>query len=185
MKWKSLSCVRLLRCYGLNSPCSFPGQNTGVGSLTLLGIFPTQRSNPGLPHYMWIFYQLSHKRSPSNKRVVVVKSLSHVRLFVTPWTLCSLPGFSLHGIFQAWVLEWVAISFSRGSSRPSDRTQVSHIAGRSFNLWATREAPKVPYNYSFCFPTKECTKLKNKNCTVLFCFHFLSSLYSSYFIVNN
>ena len=98
MKWKSLSCVRLLRCYGLNSPCSFPGQNTGVGSLTLLGIFPTQRSNPGLPHYMWIFYQLSHKRSPSNKRVVVVKSLSHVRLFATPWTVaCQAPlsmGFS-------------------------------------------------------------------------------------------
>ena len=43
---------------------------------------------------------------------VKVKSLSRVRLFVTPWT-SSLPGFSLYGIFQARVLEWVAISFSR------------------------------------------------------------------------
>ena len=43
---------------------------------------------------------------------------------------CSLPGFSVHGIFQARVLEWVAISFSRGSSRPRDRTRVSHIVGR-------------------------------------------------------
>ena len=53
---------------------------------------------------------------------------------------CSPPGSSFHGIFQARILEWVAISFSRGSSWPRDRTQVSHIAGRCFNLWATREA---------------------------------------------
>ena len=52
----------------------------------------------------------------------------------------SLPGLSIHGIFQARVLEWVAISFSRGSSQPRDWTQVSCIAGRRFNLWATREA---------------------------------------------
>ena len=47
---------------------------------------------------------------------------------------CSPPGSSVHGILQARILEWVAISFSRGSSRPRDRTQVSHIAGRRFNL---------------------------------------------------
>ena len=60
-------------------------------------------------------------------------------------TLCdptdySPPGSTVHGILQARILEWVAISFSRGSSRPRDRTQVSRIAGRPFNLWATREA---------------------------------------------
>ena len=43
-------------------------------------------------------------------------------------------------IFQARVLEWVAISFSRGSSQPRDQTQVSHLAGRCFTVWATREA---------------------------------------------
>ena len=52
---------------------------------------------------------------------------------------CSLPGSSIHGILQARILEWVAISFSRGSSQPRDQTQVSCIAGRCFNLWATRE----------------------------------------------
>ena len=56
---------------------------------------------------------------------------------------CNLPGFSVHGILQARVLEWVAISFFRGSSWPKDRTRVSHIVGRRFNLWATREAPKL------------------------------------------
>ena len=53
---------------------------------------------------------------------------------------CSPQSSSVHGILQARVLEWVAISFSRGSSRPRDWTQVSCIAGRRFNLWATREA---------------------------------------------
>ena len=52
---------------------------------------------------------------------------------------CSLPGSSLHGILQARVLEWVAISFSRGSSQTRDQTQVSWILGRRFNLWATRK----------------------------------------------
>ena len=40
---------------------------------------------------------------------------------------CILPGSSVHGIFQAIVLEWIAISFSRGSSQPRDWTQVNHI----------------------------------------------------------
>ena len=52
---------------------------------------------------------------------------------------CSPPGSSVYGIFQARVLEWVAISFSRGSSQPRDWTWVSYIAGRCFNIWATRE----------------------------------------------
>ena len=52
---------------------------------------------------------------------------------------CSLPGSSVHGIFQAIVLEWIAISFSSGSSRPRDRTQVSRIVDRRFTIWATRE----------------------------------------------
>ena len=53
---------------------------------------------------------------------------------------CSLPHSSIHGIFQARVLEWIAISFSRGPSRPRDQIEVSCVAGRRFNLWATREA---------------------------------------------
>ena len=47
---------------------------------------------------------------------------------------CSLQGFSIHGILQASILEWVTISFSRGSSLPRDRTRVSRIVGRHFTL---------------------------------------------------
>ena len=56
---------------------------------------------------------------------------------------CSLPGSSIHGIFQARVLEWGAIAFSKGSSWPRDRIQVSCIAGKCFTIWATREATWV------------------------------------------
>ena len=48
---------------------------------------------------------------------------------------CSTPGSSVHGILQARILEWVAISFSKGSSQSGDQTQVSHIAGRFFILF--------------------------------------------------
>ena len=57
-------------CLTLYSPWNSPGQNTGVGSLSLLqGIFPTQGSNPDLPHCRQILYQLNHKGSPKNTGV--------------------------------------------------------------------------------------------------------------------
>ena len=59
---------------------------------------------------------------------------------------CSLPGTSVHRIFQARVLEWVAIPFSRGSSWPRDRIPVFCTAGRFLTIWATREVPVVPEN---------------------------------------
>ena len=49
-------------------------------------------------------------------------------------------NYAACGILQARILEWVAVPFSRGSSQPRDRTQVSHHAGRFFTIWATREA---------------------------------------------
>ena len=67
VKW-SESCTVVsdsLLSHGLHSPWNSPGQNTGVGSHSLLqGIFPTQGSNPGLPHCRRILYQLSHKGRP-------------------------------------------------------------------------------------------------------------------------
>ena len=64
-KWKLLSHVRFFATPWTIQPMDSPGQNTGVGSLSLLqGIFPTQGSNPGLLHCRQILYQLSHKGSP-------------------------------------------------------------------------------------------------------------------------
>ena len=103
-------------------------KNTGVGSLSLLQrIFLTQESNWGLLHCQRILYQLSYQ--------VKVKALvtQSCRTLCEP-TDCSLPGCSIQGIFQARILEWVAISFSRGSPRPRDQTQVSCIASRLFTI---------------------------------------------------
>ena len=63
------------------------------------------------------------------------KLLSCVQLFATPWT-----DYTVHGILQARILEWVTFPFSRGSSQPRDWTQVSCIVGGFFISWATREA---------------------------------------------
>ena len=53
-----------LQPHGLYSPWNSPGQNIGVGSLSLLqGTFSTQGSNPGLPHCRQIVYQLSHREA--------------------------------------------------------------------------------------------------------------------------
>ena len=118
------SCPTLCDPHGLYSPWSSPGQNTGVGSLSLLqGIFPTQGSNPGLPHCRWILYQLSHKGRPklgvkllisfskklslswiSSSRKTTrtfssVQSLSCVQLFVTPWIAACQASLS---IINSW-----------------------------------------------------------------------------------
>ena len=63
------------------------------------------------------------------------------QLCPTLWPHGITPASSAHGIFLARVLEWVAISFSRRSSRPRDRTRVSCTAGWFFTNWATRTAP--------------------------------------------
>ena len=68
-----------LQPHGLYSPWNSPGQNSGVGSLSLLqGIFPTQGSSPGLPHYRQILYQMRHKGSPINYTSIKKKQQQHL-----------------------------------------------------------------------------------------------------------
>ena len=103
-------------------PWDSPGKNSGVGCHCLLPrLYTTTELDP-------------------------IEYLSVCVCLVTQWWLfcepmdCSLPGSSVHGILQARLLEWVAVPVSRGSSQPRNRTQVSHIAGGSFTVWATKEA---------------------------------------------
>ena len=79
-------------------------------------------------------YRSPHTLEPVKKCSEVARSC------LTLWDPMdhSLPGSSIHGIFQARVLEWAAISFSRGSSQPRDWTHC--IADRRLTIWATREA---------------------------------------------
>ena len=99
------------------------------------------------------------------------KSLPGFREFVNPWVLvsqsyptlcdpmnCSLPDSSVLGILQERILQWVAIPFCRGSSRPRDWTGitwVSCIAGRFFTTWASKEALKLQANMFTYFSEKK------------------------------
>ena len=110
-KWKSLHPTWLFP-----TPWNSPGQNTGVGSLSLLqGIFPTQGSNPGLPHCRWILYQLSHKRSPRIPKWVAYpfsRGSSHPRnrtriscvagRFFTNWTTRETQWAHQDSCFRLW-----------------------------------------------------------------------------------
>ena len=121
--------------HGLHSPWNSPGQNNGRGSCSLLqGTFPTQGSNP----VSCIAGGLCTSWATREAKACVLVT----QLCLTLWDPmdCSPPCFSVHGILQARILEWVAVPFSRGSSWPRDLTQVFSIAGRFLTIWATETA---------------------------------------------
>ena len=123
IKWSCLVISDSYRPHGLQPtrlphPWDSPGKNTGVGC-----------------HF---FLQCMKVKSESE----VTQSCPD---FCSPMD-CSPQGSSAHGIFQARMLEQVAISYSRGSSQPRDWTyifSVSCIASRFFTIWATREAQHI------------------------------------------
>ena len=73
-------------------------------------------------------------------------------------TLCNPTDYTVHEILQVRILEWVALPFSRGSSKPRNLTQISCIAGRFFASWATGEAQEwvaCLYLLQWIFPTQD------------------------------
>ena len=113
------------------------------GWVTVSAIRP-RTWNSGILPVQCLFSKLRQSYAPFWQKVitVIVALLLCCEVAQSRPTLCdpmdySLPDSSLHGILQARVLEWVAISFSRGSSQPRNQTRVSRIPGRCFNLWAT------------------------------------------------
>ena len=85
-----------LQPHGLYSPSNPSGQNTGMGSCSLLqGIFPTQGSNPGFPHCRQILYQLSHQGRETLRYSSVQVSRSVMSNSVIPWTAARQPSLSI------------------------------------------------------------------------------------------
>ena len=72
-------------------------------------------------------------------------------------TLCDSMNYTVHGILQAKILEWLDFPVSRGSSQPRDWTQISHIAGRFFSSWVTRETLRKHGTMSIYIQMKEAT----------------------------
>ena len=120
-------------------PFSSPGDSTNLGikstSPTLAGGF---------------FYHWATRKGPrciyQSENNSVHSKLLQSCLTLCGHMICSPSGSSVHGIFQARILEWVAMSFSRGFSGPKDRTWVSHTAGRLFTNWTTRKAQNNEVN---------------------------------------
>ena len=93
--------------------------------------------------------QMTWEWPPAWKTKRVVESVSCSVISLCDPMDYSLPGSSVHGILQARILEWVAISFSRrGSSWLRDRTWVSCIAGRFFTIWTPGEIPESRWKSS-------------------------------------
>ena len=115
------------------------------------------------------------------------ESVSHSAMSdsAIPWTVCSLPGSSVHGILQSRILEWVAIPFTRGSSQPRDQTWVSHIASRFFTVWATREAQLWLGTFSFNLDLNIMKNWRIKGKKFLYKFHFILIPISHSYITNN
>ena len=78
-------------------------------------------------------------------------------------TLCNPMDYTVRGILQVRILEWVAFPFPRGSSQLRDRTQVSRIAGGFFTSWATREA--IPFEVQEFIQYSKKKKKKSFVCT--------------------
>ena len=102
---------------------------------------------------------------------------------------CGLPGFCVHGIFQARILEWLAIPFSMGSSWPRDRTLVSCNAGEFFIVLATREAHMsipisqflLPHHFAPWYPYELTRELdSNQIYLQLCCYRFIVSLLNNW-----
>ena len=73
------------------------------------------------------------------REIILYQEKVKVKVTQSYPTLCEPMDYTVHGILQARMLEWVALPFSRGSSQTRDQTQVSHIAGGFFTSRATRE----------------------------------------------
>ena len=85
---------------------------------------------------------------------------------------CSLPCSSVHGIFQARILEWVTISFSRISYRPRDWTRASRIVGRRFTIWATRDRSILIWNMKLLTVHQQ-FYVTQTNMWSTYCFHLI------------
>ena len=107
--------------------CGLPKQD-----LSLLLSFPTTSQGPLHSTKRFTsacpsFRAETGPHPPTGIHARMLSCFSHGRLFATPGTVVP-PGSSVHAILQARILEWVAMSSSRGSSQPRDRTRVSHVS---------------------------------------------------------
>ena len=104
--------------------------------ILLPGDLPDPRTEPVSPALAGGFF--------TSEQSGKLSSALKVKVTQSCLTVWDPMDYTVHGILQARILEWVAFPFSRGSSQPRDQTQVSRIAGGFFTRWATKEAQPIP-----------------------------------------
>ena len=123
-----------------SSSCLSSQNGCRLGGLSRAVLVVTQTPFcPGVLLLVLFFFFLTYSFFIYLTECVLVAACVHAQSLQSCLTLCdpmdcTPPGFSVHGILQARIREWVAILFSRGSSQPRDWTWVSHIAGRFFTI---------------------------------------------------
>ena len=100
---------------------------------------PLTTRNPTAKFSWMLSWHLAIRTKPSVDNKIRLK----VKVAQLCLTLCDLMDYTVHGILQARILEWLAFPFSRGSSQHRDCTQTSRIAGGFFTSWATRGGPRI------------------------------------------
>ena len=138
----------------LSSPSDLPTLGIEPGSPALAGGFFTT-APPGKPIYhntlkkLFYFWFCGSYRDLCPFLLKVKSESEIIQLCPTLWDPidCSLWGSSIHGIFQARVMEWVAISFSRDLPGPGIEPRSPTLQADAFTIWATREAPIWILNY--------------------------------------
>ena len=121
------------RCNHLD--CSMPGSSVHGNSPTRILEWIAMPSSRGSSQPR----DQTHVFHIPGKFFTISESVTHSVMSAVFYPMnCSPPGYSVHGILQARILEWVAIPFSRVSSQPRNRTLVSCIADRRFTVWATQ-----------------------------------------------
>ena len=110
-------------------------------------VLPVRQILLFLTQSLWLQLLHDYGQEWTTSKTLSLETLSHllgrppvVKVAQSCPTLCDPMDYTVHGILQARILEWVAFPFSRESSQPTDGTQVSCIAGEFFTSWATREA---------------------------------------------
>ena len=155
--------VRPRRRQPTRLPCPWdsPGKNTAVGCHFLLQCMKVKSENevaqscptlrdpmdcsvPSMGVSRQEYWSGVPLPSPTTLFQILTWSITSLKVKVnishSCLTLCDPMDYTVHGILQARILEWVDFPFSRGSPQPRDQTQVSHISGRFFASWATKEA---------------------------------------------
>ena len=176
-----------LRPHGLYSPWNSPGQNTGVGRLSLLQcILPTQGLNPGLPHCRWILYQLSHKGSPEYTKELYKKGLydpdnhNGVISHLEPDILECEDKWALGSITMNKASEGDGIAAKLFQILKDDGVKVLHSICRQ--IWNTQQLPGLEKVSSHSYQPHRRAIPKSLQTTIQSCsFHMLAKLCSKSF----